>query len=72
MFRQDWPIVTIVTPHAGCGCQHGPLLLGVKRRFWAAAQPDRDAVFGHFYVIAARNLSTCGARLRKRRRASFR
>jgi len=72
MFRQDRPIVTIVTPHAGCGCQHGSLLLGVKRRFWAAARPDRVADFGHFYVKAARDLSTCGARLRGHRRASFR
>ena len=48
MFRQDWPIVTIVTPHAGCGCQHGALLLGVKRRFGPRQNPTAMRFSGFF------------------------
>ena len=33
MFRQDGPIVTIITSHAGSGCHHGALISGGERRF---------------------------------------
>lgn len=70
MFRPDGPIVTIITYHAGSGCQHGVvtprrrrLESDVYRRFWAAAIPRGFSIVGRL-DLSVGDFSANGALLR--------